>query len=100
MLLLKQGHLELIAQDYVQTAFEYLEEWRYHNLSGHPVLVVSHPHSEKKIPYVQRDPPVFPWVPIASCPVTGYHWKEPGSILFAPSLQVFVYIGKIPHIHW
>ena len=36
------------------------------------------------------------FLPIASGPVTGHHWKEPGSILFAPSLEIFIYIGKIP----
>ena len=32
-------------------------------------------HSQKVFPDVQREPPVFQFVPIASCPVTGYHWK-------------------------
>jgi len=27
--LLKQGHLEPVDQDHVQTAFEYLQEWRF-----------------------------------------------------------------------
>lgn len=31
----------------------------------------------------------------ASGPVPGHHWKEPDSILFMPSLQVFVYNDKI-----
>jgi len=43
--LLKQGHLELIAQDCVQTASEYLQRWRLHKLSGQPVPVLGHPHS-------------------------------------------------------
>jgi len=33
-LLLKQGHLKPVAQDCVQVAFEYLQGWRLHNLSG------------------------------------------------------------------
>lgn len=45
--LLKQGHLQLIAQDHIQTEFEYLQKWRMHKLSGHPMLVVDHPHSIK-----------------------------------------------------
>lgn len=35
-------------------------------------------------------------MPIASCPDTGYHRKEPGSVLFALSLQVFVYVDSYP----
>lgn len=31
----------------------------------------------------------------ASCPGTGHHWNEPGSILFALSLQMFIDIFKI-----
>jgi len=27
---------------------------------------------------------------------TGHHWKEPGSTLFAPSLQKFVHMDEIP----
>jgi len=38
--LLTQGHLQPAAQDYVQTAFEYHQEWRLHNLSGQPVPLV------------------------------------------------------------
>jgi len=45
---------------------------------------------------VQRNPPVFHFVPTTSCPVTGHHWKAPGSVVLAPSLQVFIYIDKIP----
>ena len=79
----------------VQMAFEYLQGWRLRNLSGQPVPVLSHPHSKKVLPAVLREPPVFQSVPAASGPVTGHHWKEPGSVLFAPSLQVFMYIDKI-----
>ena len=57
--LLKQGHLQLVAQDHVQTAFEYLQGWRIHNLSGQPVPVLSHPHGAKVFPDVQVEPPVF-----------------------------------------
>ena len=69
--LLKQGHLDPVAQDRVQIAFEYHE--RLHNLSGQPVPVLGHPHSEKVFPDVQEEPPVFQFVPIASGPGTRYH---------------------------
>ena len=94
--MLKLGHLEPVAQDHVQTAFGYLQGWTLHNLSGHPVPVLGCPHSEKVFLDVQREPPVFHFVPIASGLVTGHHWKEPGSVLFAPSFQVSIYIDEIP----
>ena len=56
-----------------------------------PVLGQS--HSKKAFPDVQTEPPVFQFMPIASSPVTGHCWKEPGSGC-VPSLQVFVYIEK------
>jgi len=64
--------------------------------SGQPVPVLSHPHSDKVFPIVQREPPVFQSVSIASGPVTGHHLEEPGSVLFAPSLQVCIHVDKIP----
>jgi len=43
-------------------ASEYLWRWRLHNLSGHPVLVLGHPHSEKVFLHVQMEPPAFQFV--------------------------------------
>jgi len=37
---------------------------------------------------------LFNFVPIAVFPVSGHHWKEPGSV-FAPSLQVFTGTDEI-----
>ncbi|XP_068793723.1 lebercilin isoform X2 [Struthio camelus] len=58
--LLKQSHLEHVAQDPVQTAFEDLQRRRLHHLSGQPVPVLCHPHSKEVFPQVQRELPVFP----------------------------------------
>ena len=69
MLLLKQGHLEPVAQGHVQTDFEYLQGWRLCSLSGQPVPVLSHLHSEKVFPSVQREPPVFHFVPGGTLPL-------------------------------
>jgi len=44
-----------------------------HHLSGQPVPVLSHPHSEKTFPDVHREPPVFQFVPTASGLVTQRH---------------------------
>lgn len=51
------------------------------------------PSKEKKkksLPNVQREPPVFQFVPIASSPVSGQHRAEPGSVLYTASLKVFI----------
>lgn len=90
--LLKHGHSEQIAQ----VAFEDLQEWRLHNLSGQPVPVLHHMHSREVPPGIQREPPVFQFVPTVSCPGIGQHCKESVSVLFAPFLQVFLDISEIP----
>lgn len=69
-LLLKQGYLELIAHNYVQTDFEHLQGERLHNLSGQ--YLKSH-HSERVFPDIQREPPLLQFGPIVSSPVTGHH---------------------------
>lgn len=47
------------------------------------------------LPDVEREPPVFQFVPVSSFPVPGCHIKEPDSILSAFSFQVFIDI-EIP----
>lgn len=59
-----QGHLPwLAAQGHVQMAFEYLHSWRLHSLSGQPVPMPSHPYSQKVLPDVLTEPPVFHFMP-------------------------------------
>jgi len=69
----KQGHLEQATQDLVQAGLEYLQRRRLHSPSGQPVPVLRHPQREEVLPYVQTELPVLQFVPVASCPVTGYH---------------------------
>lgn len=47
-LLLKQGLLELVTQEYVQTAFGYLHGWRLCNLSGQPMAALTHANGKQK----------------------------------------------------
>jgi len=54
-------------------AFDCLQGRRLYNLSDKPLSVVSQPNSKKVFPDVQREPPVFQFMPIASCPVSGHH---------------------------
>lgn len=49
-----------------------------------------HPHGEKVFPDVHTKPPVSQFVPTASSPVTGHHWKGPGPVLFASSPRVLI----------
>lgn len=90
--LLKQGHLELIAQDHVFWKFP---DRRFHNPSGQPVPVLYYQQSKEMFPEVPEEP-VFHFVLIALCPATGHQWTEPGSILIAPFFQVFIYIDIVP----
>lgn len=53
------------------------------------------PPTCKVLPDVQREPPVSQFGPTATSPGTGHH-KEPGSVLSAPSLQVFRDAANIP----
>lgn len=41
----------------VQMAFVYLQGWRLHSLYGQSMPVLSHPHSKKLFPDVQRNLP-------------------------------------------
>lgn len=40
--------------------------------------------------------PVFQFVPISSCLVTGHHWGESGSVFFTSHPQVFILTGLFP----
>lgn len=71
ILVLKQGHLAMVAQDYVQMAFGDLQREILHNISGEAVPVLCHLHSTK-------DLLIFKWrmfqlVPTASCPASEQH---------------------------
>jgi len=69
--LLKQGHLEQVAQDRVQVGLEYLQRRRTHNLPGQPVPVLRHPQREEVLPRVQTELPMLQFVPVAPSPVAG-----------------------------
>jgi len=50
--LLKQGHLQPVAQEHVWMAFKYLQGGECNDLPAQPVPVISHSHSEKVFPDV------------------------------------------------
>lgn len=67
--LLKQGHLEPLAQDHVLLN---ISKDRDSMDSVQPVPALSDPHSTTAAPYAQTAPPVFHFMPIASGPVTRH----------------------------
>ena len=100
--LLRQGHLELAAHGYVQNTFEYFWERLLHSISKNEYLKTSQSNLCQcsvtltvQKHFLMLRATVFQFVAIASGPVTGHHWKDPGYVVFAPSLQVFIYINKI-----
>lgn len=87
----------LVTQVCVHTAFEHPQGWRLQNLSGQPVWVLDHPHSQKVFPDAWSVP-MFHFVPSASAPATGCFWEEhfctPSPL--HPSLQVLICIVEMP----
>jgi len=80
--LLKQGHLEPVAQDHLQMAFEYPQGWRLHRLSGQPVPGLGHPHSETVFPDIQTSH-------VSACVsfLWSWHWAITEMSLVPSSLQ-------------
>lgn len=56
---LKQGHLELVAQGYVQLALGHLHRWRLHDIFEQLVPVFVHPQSEKAFSSVSVELPLL-----------------------------------------
>lgn len=71
-LLLKQEQLQLLTQTHVQMAFEDRQGCRLYHLAAQAVPVLCHLQSEELLPGVQRESPMFLFVPVASCPFTGH----------------------------
>lgn len=57
--------------------------------------VLGHSYSEKLLCKVQREPLVFWFVFITSCPITVHQWKEAGSLVFVLPLWVFIRFDKM-----
>jgi len=91
--LFMQGHLELVVQDHIQLAFRYFQGGGIHNFPEQPMPVLSHPDKKSVFPDIQTESPVFhcPLPLVLSLGIT----EKSGSILFAPSLQVFICIDEI-----
>lgn len=90
-----QGHLKQVAQDYEQSAVECLQAWRLHKMPGQSVPVLSPSQHKGAILEAQKEPLVFPFVPIDSGPVPGHHWKGPGSIFFASSFSLSLLVSGL-----
>lgn len=90
----QKGHPVQVVQDNVNEIFE-------DSQGGDSTASLSnlrqccHLHSTEVLLDVQRES-AFQFMSTASCPIIGHHQKEPESKLFAFSIQVFIYIDKIP----
>lgn len=82
----------------LQTSSEYLQGEGFHNLPEQPVPLPIDPQSKKKkkSSWSSEGTLVFQFMPIASSPVTGHHWKEPGSLFLLSSLQIFLTLIRLP----
>lgn len=78
----------------MQCSSEYLHRWRFHNLSVQSLPVFDHLHCGKVFPYAQMEPPIFLFVPIATCSVTRQLWEGSGSFFVIHSHQVFIYMVR------
>lgn len=90
--LIKQSHLQHIVQDPIQAIFGIFRDG---DATTSPGNQLCHSHCKEVFPSIQMEFPVFHFVPVASCGLSGHHRKEPDSILLTPSLKVFVYTDKI-----
>ncbi|KAJ7411989.1 hypothetical protein WISP_99873 [Willisornis vidua] len=90
MALLKQDHTELIAQDHVQTAFEYPQSQKLHHPPKQPVPVLSHPHIEEVFPNVQMEP----LQEEQTCLVEAYWTRD----LFAKFMRIRLYCNTLSAI--
>lgn len=78
--LLKQGHLDLFAQEHVQMTSEYLQGWRLKTSLGKCTVTLT----ARMCFLVFKGNLLCLFVLITSDPVTGHRQKEPGSIFFEP----------------
>jgi len=72
-LLLEQGHLEPVPQDLVQMALNTFKDRDSTTFLGNLCQCFVNLTVNKALPDVQREPPIFHFVPIASGPVTRHH---------------------------
>lgn len=79
--------LKQAVQDHIQVILPRMESLQP---SRQTVLALGHPHAKESL-YSDRTSCASI---CASCPVTGYHWNESGSVFSAPSLQTFIYINE------
>ena len=91
-----QVHLGRSAQDLLKAGFENLQRRGLNKPSGQPVPVPFHPQNKEVLPCIQTGLPMFQFVPIALYSVAEHHWKDSGSIVLTPTLEIFLSIYKVP----
>jgi len=104
--LLKQGHLDQVAQDHAQSGSECLQGWRLHNLSVRSVPVFDHPHSKKNVLLYSDSISYFGvfagcflfcrWTLVRRVTILPSLLFIPTFQVFQNTFQVFIHIGKTP----
>ena len=84
--LLKQGHLQAVAQDHVQTAFEYPKDGDFTAAMGK--LCQCSGTLTVKVSRCSQGTSMFQFVPSASGPVLGHHWEH--SVCHLYTLSLFI----------
>lgn len=57
---------------------------------------VQAPSKKETFLYIWIEAPMFQFVCIIPCPVTGQHWRESGPRFLTATLKTFVHIAKVP----
>lgn len=78
-------------QDHIQLGLDYLQGWRWYNLSQQPFSIFNHYNSI----FFMIDLNFLEFMPIYSCNVTGRDQEQFVFISFSPTYQKFVGIFSI-----
>ena len=88
-----------VAQSFVTTCLEILQEWRPHSLTRQPVQRVDCSHRENNFAYIQSVLFLFQLTPIASHPPAIPHCEELGSIFSITSPRNWKAAVRSPPTH-
>lgn len=79
---MRAGH---IAKGFIQLGFKNLAGWRWHNLSGQPLLVLDCPYDEDYFTFIQSESLLFQLTVFVSHPPIMCHCEEPGFVILITS---------------
>ena len=80
-----------VALHHIQVAFEELQRWRLHSLSGQPKPVLHHPHSMEVLPGVQKETLVFQFLK-GKFPLKAHHTSCPRGFLLLEETSLSIHL--------